>query len=108
MAATLVHLGHDGGGLDDPLTVLLYAFSPVPLLVLGAAACLWVAPATYQRWMLGFLVLFLVWAVCGATALLRVDSDDTFAVFMHLIFAGMGAITVFMIRGVARQRGLRI
>ncbi len=108
VVATGVHLTHGGG---DPLhadsNVVLYAFSPVPLLVLGAAACLWVTPRTYQSWMVGLLVLFLGWAVASTAAVVRVDTNETFVVYLHMLFAGMGATTIFLVRGVARQRGLR-
>lgn len=99
-------------GSNDALragsNVLLYAFSPVPMLVLGALGCLRVTAQTYQRWMAMFLLLFLVWAVASATAAVRVDSDESFVVYLHMIFAFMGATTVFLVRGVVRQRGLRI
>jgi hypothetical protein len=106
VVATLVHLGHDGGGLDDPAMVLAYAASPVPFLVVGALACLMVRPETYRTWMAAFGALVLLWMVGGVVAMVGVGGDDAVVVFLHLAVAAAGATTVFLVRGVARQRGL--
>ena len=108
VVATLVHLGHDGGGLDDPMMVLAYAASPVPFLVVGALACLRVQPETYRTWMAAYGVLVVLWMGGGVVARVGVGGEEAFVVFFHLASAGAGATGVLLVRGVARQRGLTI
>ena len=78
----------------------------MPFLVVGALACLMVRPGTYRTWMAAFGALVLLWMVGGVVALVGVGGDDAVVVFLHLAVAAAGAVPVFLVRGVARQRGL--
>ncbi|KRF34385.1 hypothetical protein [Nocardioides sp. Soil805] len=105
VVATLVQLS---GGERDTAHVLAYAASPIPFLVLGAVACRVVQPASYQRLMLLFGVLLLVWMACSAWALATVGGDAGAVVLIHMLCAGAGAVNVLFIRAAARDRGLTI
>ena len=105
VVSTVVQLA-DGG--RDAASVLAYAASPVPFLVLGAVACRIVQPASYQRLMLGFGVLLLGWMVCTGWAIATAGGESSSTVLVHMLCAGAGAVNVLFIRAAARDRGLTI